>query len=225
MRIVAGRCCGAAPDAMQHEMLRCWSGAFRRNALRYNRPRTSTASLRVPSAWNAVHPGQRELPKVVRLICISLLSFVLTTTANAQSVRKVTLSAGAKAFLSETVGVPGLGTDWQADAYLSSLDLDGDGTREHLVQLVSPRTCSQGHAVCAWVVYAGPPGRRALLATAAHTARALDTRTNGWRDIAFESREADGVVAETWAHDGTAYVRVASDVVLEGARKRALDDD
>lgn len=126
--------------------------------------------------------------------------------AVAQSVRSVTLSGGAVSFLAETLDIDGEAlTLHRSDAYLANIDLDDDGRKEHAVQIVSRMTCSNGNVVCAWVVYAGPPGRRALLSTAAHSFRALPERTNGWRDLSFESRGRGGVIADTYAYDGNAY--------------------
>jgi len=126
--------------------------------------------------------------------------------ALAQSVRSVTLSGGAVSFLAETLDIDGKAlARHRSDAYLANIDLDGDGRREHAVQLLSPLTCSNGTIVCAWVVYQGPPGRRAVLSTAAHNFRALPERTNGWRDLLFESRGRGGVIADTYAYDGDAY--------------------
>ena len=126
--------------------------------------------------------------------------------ASAQSVRSVTLSGKAVSFLAETLDIDGEALSaHRSDAYLANIDLDGDGKSEHAVQLVTPLTCSNGAAVCAWVIYQGPPGRRAVLSTAAHNFRALPERTNGWRDLMFESRGAGGVIADTYAYDGTMY--------------------
>ncbi len=138
--------------------------------------------------------------------------------AGAQSVRSVTLSSGAITFLADTLALDGTAlTPHRSAAYLADIDLDGDGRREHAVQLVTPLTCSNGAAVCAWVVYQGPPGRRAVLSTAAHNFRVLPEHTNGWRDLMFESRGRGGVIADTYAYDGTTY-RLRESRTLTGTR-------
>lgn len=142
----------------------------------------------------------RALCSIVGAACL------LAAPAYGQSVRPVTLSAGAIEFLSETIDIAP--DDWNTDnatAYLASVDLDGDGLKEHVVQVVSPATCSNGTVVCAWVVYAGPPGRRAVLSNAAHTFRVADERTNGWRNLIFESRSRSSLVSDIYAYDGATY--------------------
>lgn len=141
---------------------------------------------------------------VMGVVCA--VTFLSLDDADAQSVRSVTLSGTAVSFLADTLDLDDEAlAPHRSDAYLANIDLDGDGNREHAVQLVTPLTCSNGAAICAWVIYQGPPERRAVLSTAAHNFRALPERTNGWRDLVFESRGRGGIIADTYAYDGNAY--------------------
>jgi len=80
--------------------------------------------------------------------------------------------------------------------WAGKLDLNGDGKPEIVGQLDSAYICG-GMGPCFFVV--SPDGKLMFSVPGVDTAEALDTRSNGWRDLRFNGQSV-------WKYNGKEYV-------------------
>ncbi len=91
--------------------------------------------------------------------------------------------------------------------YLTNCDLNGDGINEHIINVASSLTCSNGVAACGFVVYTSKPKRRLLLQCQGHVVVALESRTDGWRDIYCGTFGYESWSRRAFVKDRNAYKR------------------
>ena len=91
--------------------------------------------------------------------------------------------------------------------YLTNCDLNDDDVDEYFLHIASSMTCSMGRAACGYMVYSGPPNREALMRCQGHVVYALETRTNGWRDLYCGTNGAEGWYRRVFVKTGKEYER------------------